>query len=301
MLPGNDFFETTGSRLTNDGVPAIKKKVEDMIKAGGGAIFIDEAYQLTGEHNLGGGQVLDFLLAEMENNLGKLVFILAGYNKQMEKFFEHNPGIPSRVPYSLQFTDYEDPELLLMLDKRIQKKYQRRMKIEGGAYGLYMRVAVRRLGRGRGKEGFGNARALYNTFSAISERQATRLTEERKQGRMPSDFLLTKEDIIGPDPSKAVLKSRAWQQLHALTGLTEVKQSIQNLFDLIAENYKRELAEKAPVQTSLNRVFLGNPGTGKTTVAKLYGQILADLGLLSNGEGASFAGYIGSSFIQHAM
>lgn len=256
-----------------------------MLQAGGGTIFIDEAYQLTGEHNFNGGQVLDFLLAEMENNVGKLVFILAGYNKEMEKFLEHNPGIPSRVPYSLQFTDYEDPELLLMLDKHIKKKYQGKMKIEGGAYGLYMRVAVRRLGRGRGKEGFGNARALYNMFSIISERQATRLTTERKEGRRPNDFLLLKEDIIGPDPSKAVLDSKAWQQLHALTGLKEVKQSIQNLFDLIAENYKRELKELTPVQTSLNRVFLGNPGTGKTTVAKLYGRVLADLGLLSNGEG----------------
>ncbi|KZT74563.1 P-loop containing nucleoside triphosphate hydrolase protein [Daedalea quercina L-15889] len=284
ILPSDQFLETTGARLANDGVPGIKKQLENMLNAGGGTIFIDEAYQLTGEHNFSGSQVLDFLLAEMENNVGKIVFILAGYNKQMEKFFEHNPGLPSRVPYSLQFTDYEDPELMLMLDKRIKKKYQGRMKVEGGMYGLYVRVAVRRLGRGRGKEGFGNARALDNMFSSISERQATRLSEDRKEGRIPDDFVLTREDIIGPDPSKAVLKSKAWKKLYALTGLVEVKQSIQNLFDLIAENYKRELAEKNPVQTSLNRVFLGNPGTGKTTVAKLYGQILADLGMLSSGE-----------------
>ncbi|EKM56223.1 uncharacterized protein PHACADRAFT_209697 [Phanerochaete carnosa HHB-10118-sp] len=284
ILPGVKFIETTGSRLAADGVPGIKKQIEDMLKDGGGAIFIDEAYQLTSEHNFSGGQVLDFLLAEMENNVGKIVFILAGYNKQMEKFFEHNPGLQSRVPYSLQFSDYKDPELQLMLDKHITKKYMGQMKLEGGMYGLYMRVAVRRLGRGRGKEGFGNARALQNMFTTISERQATRLTKERKMGMDPDDFLLTKEDIIGPDPSKAVLESAAWKKLYKLTGLVEVKRSIQNLFDLIAANYRRELAEKQPIQMSLNRVFLGNPGTGKTTVAKLYGQILADIGLLSNGE-----------------
>lgn len=285
VLPNDEFLETTGSRLASDGVSAIKKQLEDMLEEGGGAIFIDEAYQLTGEHNFNGGQVLDFLLAEMENNVGELVFILAGYNKQMEKFFEHNPGIPSRVPYTLQFTDYEDAELLDMLNKHIQRKYQGRMEIECGGHGLYMRIAVRRLGRGRGTAGFGNARALYNMFNAISERQAMRLTAERKEGKLPNDFLFTKEDIIGPDPSKAIVKSKAWVELHSLTGLGEVKQSIRNQFDLIAENYQRELAEKNPIQTPLNRVFLGNPGTGKTTVAKLYGRILADIGLLSNGEG----------------
>ena len=58
---------------------------------------------------------MDFLLAEMENNVGKIVFIIAGYDREMEKFFEHNPGLSSRVPYSLHFADYEDNELLIML------------------------------------------------------------------------------------------------------------------------------------------------------------------------------------------
>lgn len=87
VIPGNMFVETTGSSLANDGVPEAKKIVKDLLNAGGGTLFVDEAYQLTNGQNFGGNQVLDYLLAEMENNVGKIVFIFAGYNREMERFF----------------------------------------------------------------------------------------------------------------------------------------------------------------------------------------------------------------------
>ena len=263
----------------------IKKHIEEICNSGGGALFVDESYQLADQHNIGGRQVLDFLLAEMEDNVGKIVFIVAGYNREMEKFFEHNPGLNSRIPYRLQFTDYEDDELLRMLCKIIDKKYGGKMKVEGEKDGLYLRIVARRVGRGRGRPGFGNARALQTTFAKITERQAERVDRERKQGLIPDDYTLSKADLIGLDPSSAILKSRAWERLQELTGLSAVKESIRHMIGRIQINYKRELAEQSPIEVSLNRVFLGSPGTGKTSVAKLYGQVLADIGLLSNGEG----------------
>ena len=122
-------------------------------------------------------------------------------------------------------------------------------------------------------------------FSKIRERQSDRITKERRAGVIPDDLVITKEDLIGPDPSEAILTCTAWDELQKLTGLKSVKQSVNVLIDLIKTNYQRELQEQPLVEMPLNRVFLGSPGTGKTSVAKLYGRILADIGLLSNGEG----------------
>jgi len=285
VIPGTCFKETTGASLANIGVSGCKKLIEEILNEGGGVLFLDEAYQLTSGNNMGGGAVLDHLLTEVENLRGKVVFVLAGYNKQMESFFAHNPGLPSRFPIQMDFADYSDDELRRMLELKVNGRFNGLMDCDGGLHGLYCRIIARRVGYGRGKDGFGNARTVENTLSGIYRRQADRLRRERKAGNKPDDMFLTKEDLIGPEPTNALTACAAWKKLQELTGLNAVKEAVSALVDSIQENYKRELAEHPPIQYSLNKVFLGNPGTGKTTVAKLYGQILVALGLLSRGEG----------------
>ncbi|KAI0139324.1 P-loop containing nucleoside triphosphate hydrolase protein [Xylariaceae sp. FL1272] len=284
VIAGACFKETSGSKLANMGVSGTEQLVQEVVDDGGGVIFIDEAYQLSSGNSPGGRAVLDYLLAEVENLNSKVVFILAGYAKQMETFFAHNPGFPSRFPHELKFDDYTDDELLRILQSKINAKYSGRMNVEDGTQGLYCRIVARRIGRGRGKEGFGNARAVENMVAMISQRQSERLRRQRRQRENPDDFLFTKRDLIGPEPSSVLDTSAAWKKLQDLIGLSSVKNSVGALVDTLKDNYLREVEEQPIIEYNLNKVFLGNPGTGKTTVAKLYGQVLVDLGMLSNGE-----------------
>jgi hypothetical protein len=189
----------------------------------------------------------------MENHIGSIIFIFAGYNKEMEKFFEHNPGLKSRIPYSLQFDDYSDEELMDMLESIVYKRYRGRMKVQDtdGIRGLFGRISIRRLGRGRGAKGFGNARALENHLQRITERQARRIKKQRDQGQRPDDFLLIKEDLIGPDPADVLVESAAYKKLQSMIGLANIKDTVKNLFHQVKLNYEREMLEKEPHVRSL--------------------------------------------------
>lgn len=285
VLSKNNFVETSGSKLLMGGVDEVKKLVEKLEKDGGGLLFIDEAYQLDPRTEYQGKRILDYLLTEVENKVGTLVVAVAGYKNRMEKMFEHNEGLPSRFPITLQFEDYSDDELLAIMQSLMKKKFPMpAFSVEGGIGGKYMRILIRRLGRGRGKVGFGNARAVATLFEQVMEHQACRIAKEEDEGRLVDEYKFVRSDLLGPDPIDSLMKSPAWKQLKEMIGLDSVKSSIRSIVETLKTNAELELLEKPLNQLTLNRLFLGPPGSGKTSVASLYAKILKDIGLLSKGD-----------------
>lgn len=110
--------------------------------------------------------------------------------------------------------------------------------------------------------GFGNARDVENFLDRILSRQAERLRQESEKGTIQNVFLLRKEDIIGPSPALALPGSKAWAELQGMIGLGKVKEAIRSLADLLETNYALEMQGKETRDVALNRLFLGNPGTG---------------------------------------
>ena len=90
----------------------------------GGVLFIDEAYYLYKPDNERdyGSEAIEILLQVMENQREDLVVILAGYKEPMDRFYESNPGLSSRIANHIDFPDYAVDELLeiskLMLEEQ---------------------------------------------------------------------------------------------------------------------------------------------------------------------------------------
>ncbi|GFR50032.1 hypothetical protein Agub_g12193 [Astrephomene gubernaculifera] len=278
VLPGAEVVETSGSELLTGGVSKLKEQLGKLEK--GGVLFLDEAYQLNPKTNPMGAQVLDYLLPEMENRRGKLVVVLAGYKKQLEELMAHNEGLPSRFVQEFNFPDYSDEELFIIFRDLIASDTDPRFTV---ADERHLRIAARRLGRQRGMVGFGNARAVRNAYEQAQRRQSARVLSERGAGLQPDPLLLVREDLLGPKQLD-VSSCEALRELQGMRGLAEVKQQVADLLGLIRTNAELEEQERPLKAVNLNRIFLGNPGTGKTTVAGLYGRILRDLGLLSKGD-----------------
>ncbi len=171
-------------------------KTKEVLKqAMGGVLFIDEAYYLYKPDNERdyGAEAIEILLQVMENQRDDLVVIFAGYKDKMDKFYESNPGLSSRVTNHVDFPDYTAEELLEIAKLMLEEQ---QYKFANDADEVLLDYANRRMQQPH----FANARSIRNAIDRARMRQANRIFSS-------GDKILTKADLTTIE-SEDILKSR---------------------------------------------------------------------------------------------
>ncbi|MFI3201522.1 MAG: AAA family ATPase [Eubacteriales bacterium] len=252
-------------------------KVEEVIQDTlGGVLFIDEAYTLIPQSDSDFSQeAIATLITGMEKYKGELIVIFAGYEKEMQEFRNSNPGISSRIAYTFHFEDYTTEELVEIVSREIEKagfwyREQEQKEIEKQLVEVFQHF--------KRKKNFGNGRFVEKVNSKIIENHfSVKRTTEKMQEITLQDIPTIKEmtELRNDDAN-----GEPQDQLGHVIGMKGVKEKIK---DLEAKMNYQIVAKKmgiTPHSANKHMIFQGNPGTGKTMIARLIVQKLYDIGVI---------------------
>ena len=281
-LDSGHVVEVDRSKMVSQYQGETPKVVNELCdKAMGGILFVDEAYTLApvsqaGDRDAQGAQALETLMKRMEDDRDKFVVIAAGYRMEMDNLFRINPGVRSRFNYFLNLEDYSPDELyqILMVFAK-DKQYVFSAEAEKLA-----RKKIKEMYDQREKD-FANGRTMRQLFDEICKRQAGRLQKD-DVSQMSNEQLMTIEvQDIPYDAPRAVDCSECLKKFDGMVGLESVKKEVTSLAAYLTLQIKR--GETDTFQGK-HYVFTGNPGTGKTTVARIMADVFKTLGILSKGQ-----------------
>ena len=274
ILKSGAFVERGGMDL--DGLGCVTAIREAFVAAKGGVLFIDEAYSMMSD------TAVTVLIQEMENRRDDVIVILAGYNERMKEFMKINEGLKSRIPHWIDFPDYSANELTGIFKLMIKERgFSTTDDAVKEAHYIFEKV--------RNTDNFGNGRYVRNMIDRAALNQAVRLlstgknAEDIGKGEL---FRISKDDIcmLEEGLKKERAAGTAKKELDDMIGLPSVKEIIHKAIShyklnklCMDKGIKREKA-------SLHMVFTGNPGTAKTTVARIFAEIMKDEKVLSTGN-----------------
>lgn len=313
LLSKGHVYEVDRSVLVGEYIgqtaPKVKKAIDE---ARGGILFIDEAYALarSGEDSKDyGKEVIEILIKEMSDGPGDLAVVVAGYPKEMNTFIDSNPGLKSRFSEYFHFDDYL-PEELYQIALYAAEHKQLTVASEAQEY---LKEQLTDAYRKRDSS-FGNARFVYGVIEEAKQDMGLRLMKSENMDALTKEDLSTitladlKSVFLANEKKKLKLLvnekdlQMALAELNELVGLDNIKQDVNELVKLI--RFYNEIGKDVVNKFSLHSVFTGNPGTGKTTLARIIAKIYKSLGLLERGhvvevdrEGL-IAGYTGQTAIK---
>ena len=279
ILPTNRVVEVDRSGLVSQYFGATAEKTRRVIaSAMGGVLFIDEAYALgnSGDHGLTdyGKEAIDTLVKAMEDYRGKFCVIFAGYKSEMHKMIEINPGLKSRIQFMLDFPNYSRDELKSITELML---HQRAYTIGEAALGRILDITDIT----RKDPNFANAREVRNILDQVIMCQNMRCagTEDNEIGIVDVNKYIQDTKVNLPTAGDGVQKKALTgeEELDQLIGLDSIKRMVKKIKAYAKRN-------KGEADFNLHMCFLGNPGTGKTEVARIISRILYDAGVLEEAK-----------------
>lgn len=273
ILPTNQVIEVDRSGLVSQYFGATAEKTSRVIsRAMGGVLFIDEAYALGNRSEYGtdyGKEAIDTLVKAMEDYRGKFCVILAGYKNEMLQMLSSNPGFQSRIQFTLDFPNYSREELRQIAERMLK---DRRYTIGDAALNRILDITDIK----RKEPNFANARELRNILDQVIMCQNLRCagTGDSELGMVDVNKYIQDAKLRLPVSSgneKKILTGD--EELDQLIGLASVKRMIKKVRAYAKRNQGQE-------DFNLHMCFYGNPGTGKTEVARILSRILYDAGVL---------------------
>ena len=270
ILKTNKLVSVKPSDLVSEWIGGTGMKAAEMIRrAYNGVLFIDEAYGIANMDR--GEELLNVLLQEMENHADKLIVILAGYTDEMRELLKANPGLGSRIGQEIHFADYTQEELAQIFLKMCKKSG---FSVDPSA----MDELDECIGALMTREFFGNARDIRNMLQNLKEVWSEDFyTAVTKNGASAADV----QKVFLPRHFEKIMPPKKEVSINDLIGLEVLKNKLE-IFKRQAM-YQKHLREKGFTNLSdfsMHMIFTGNPGTGKSTVAKLIADDLYSIGML---------------------
>ncbi|KAA9239524.1 AAA family ATPase [Aerococcus tenax] len=268
-------------------------------QAKGGILFIDEAYTLNKKDaSVNHGQeAINTILTFMEDNRDDTMIIFAGYTKEMEQFLKTNPGLKSRVPNTFLFEDYTADEIVSMGEKQLKANDY---LLEDCDY--YKRNVSRVYNASLDRS---NGRWIRNFNEKLYKALADRCYKNEQFEDLNTITNQDIDEVLGKHASYEVKTGKdAFDSLNELIGLAKVKQQISDFVHLAELNRRREEENGGEAKFTLHSLFLGNPGTGKTTVARILGEIFYQKGIIAQkkfievSRSDLVAGYVGQTSLK---
>jgi AAA+ superfamily predicted ATPase len=210
----------------------------------------------------------------MEDYRGKFCVIFAGYKNEMLQMLSTNPGLKSRIQFTLDFPNYSRDELKSITELMLEK---RGYTIGSGAMNRILDITDIK----RKEPNFANAREIRNILDQVIMCQNLRCagTDDKELGIVDVNQYIRDAKInlptTGDGLQNAILTGE--EELDQLIGLAPVKRMIKKIKAYAKKN-------KGQADFNLHMCFYGNPGTGKTEVARILSRILYDAGVLDEAK-----------------